>query len=167
MRHRTVKSGEGPAIDARVQQILLARARDAARHAYAPYSEFPVGAAALAVDGSIHTGCNVENASLGLTVCAERAAVSATIGAGHREIAAVAVSAPKRSGTTPCGGCRQFLSEFRPGASDMVIVLDDGGRGELIRLEELLPHAFGPRNLDSDTPPADASSATQRGDHGG
>jgi cytidine deaminase len=102
-----------------------------------------------------------------LTVCAERAAVSAAIGAGHRRIAAVAVSAPQRSGTTPCGACRQFLSEFRPADSDMVIVVDDGHAGELVRLEELLPHAFGPRNLDSGPPTADARSATPRGDHGG
>ena len=109
---------------------LLSRARAAAKHAYAPYSEFPVGAAALALDGSIHTGCNVENASYGLTICAERAAVSAAVGAGHRQIVAVAVSAPKVARTTPCGACRQFLNEFRPANADMVIVLDDGDSGE-------------------------------------
>ena len=167
MRRRTVDQSENLAIDANMQHQLLERARVAAGHAYAPYSAFPVGAAALAVDGSIHTGCNVENASFGLTVCAERAAVIAAISAGHREIAAVAVSAPKRSGTTPCGACRQFLNEFRPRASDMVIVLDDGALGVKVRLEELFPHAFGPRNLDSKTPAADASSATARGDDGG
>ncbi len=100
-----------------------------------PYSEFPVGAAALAADGSIHTGCNIENASYGLTICAERAAVSAAISAGHRQIVAVAVSAPKVPRTTPCGACRQFLNEFRPETTDMVIVLDDRrlGRTSLAR----------------------------------
>ena len=80
-----------PSIGPQVHSHLLARARAAAKHAYAPYSEFPVGAAALASDGSIYTGCNIENASYGLTICAERAAVSAAIGTGHRQIVAVAV----------------------------------------------------------------------------
>ena len=108
-----------------VRNELLARARPPRKHAYAPYSEFPVGAAVLAADGSIHTGCNVENASYGLTICAERAAVSAAVSAGHRQIVAVAVSAPKVSRTTPCGACRQFLNEFRPATTDMAIILDD------------------------------------------
>ena len=130
----------------------MARARAAAKHAYVPYSEFPVGAAVLAADGSIHTGCNVENASYGLTICAERVAVSAAVSAGHRQIVAVAVSAPKVPRTTPCGACRQFLNEFRPATTDMVIILDDRDSGEPVWLEELLPRAFGPRNLDSAQP---------------
>ena len=120
-----MEARDRPSIDPEVQSDLLVRARAAAEHAYAPYSDFPVGAAALASDGSIHTGCNIENASYGMTICAERAAVSAAIGAGHRQIVAVAVSAPKVPRTTPCGACRQFLNEFRPETTDMVIVLDD------------------------------------------
>jgi cytidine deaminase len=146
---------------------LLSRARAAAEHAYAPYSEFPVGAAALAPDGSIHTGCNIENASYGLTICAERAAVSAAIGAGHRQIVAVAVSAPKVAGTTPCGACRQFLNEFRPGAADMVIVLDDHVSGEPVWLQELLPRAFGPRNLGATPLAEETALMNRRDDHGG
>jgi cytidine deaminase len=142
-----VRPQDRPTMNADIQKELLARARAVANHAYAPYSEFPVGAAALAVDGSIHTGCNVENASYGLTVCAERAAVSAAVSAGQRQIVAVAVSAPKISHTTPCGGCRQFLNEFKPANTDMAIVLDDREAGEVVWLDDLLPRAFGPKDL--------------------
>jgi cytidine deaminase len=132
---------------------LLAQARHAAAYAYAPYSGFAVGAAVLAADGSIFAGCNVENASLGLTICAERAAVCATVTGGHREIVAIAVSAPQAPLTLPCGACRQVLHEFRPRDWDMVVVLDDGAAGELVTLTQLLPRAFGPGQLD----PQDAS----------
>ena len=142
-------SQDNPSIDSNVQSELLDRARAAANQAYVPYSEFPVGAAVLAADGSVHTGCNVENASYGLTICAERVAATSAVSSGQREFIAVAVSAPKVPRTTPCGACRQFLNEFRPVASNMVIILDDRGSGELVRLDELLPEAFGPRNLDA------------------
>src|SRR5215217_4181788 len=144
-------------IDSKMLTELLARARAAANQAYVPYSEFPVGAAVLAMDGSIHTGCNVENASYGLTICAERVAATAAVSSGHRQIVAVAVSAPKVPRTTPCGACRQFLNEFRPATSDIVIILDDRESGEPVVLEELLPRVFGPRNLDP-ARPADVSS---------
>jgi cytidine deaminase len=153
-------------MDSQVQNELLARARAAAEQAYAPYSEFPVGAAALATDGSIHTGCNVENASYGLTICAERAAVSAAVGAGHRQIIAVAVSASKVSHTTPCGACRQVLNEFRPATTDMAIVLDDHNSGEQVWLDDLLPRGFGPRNISTAPFAADASPLTPLNDNG-
>src|SRR3954454_7796460 len=158
--------GQTPALDAEVRNLLMIRARDAAKHAYVPYSNFPVGAAALASDGSIHAGCNIENASYGLTICAERTAVSSAVCSGHRQIVAIAVSAPKVPGTTPCGACRQFLNEFRPDSSDMLIFLDDGDIGESIWLNELLPQAFGPRNLDA-AATRDASSIVGPDDHGG
>jgi cytidine deaminase len=120
----------------------------------------------LAADGSIHTGCNVENASYGLTICAERVAATGAVSSGHREIVAVAVSAQKVPRTTPCGACRQFLNEFRPGSSDMVIILDDRGSGEPVWLEELLPRAFGPWNLDAGST-SDANSTPDRENHGG
>jgi len=161
-----VEQQDRPLIDSEVQRELLVRARIAATKAYVPYSEFPVGAAVLAADGSIHTGCNVENASYGLTICAERVAATGAVSSGHREIVAVAVSAPRVPRTTPCGACRQFLNEFRPGNSDMVVILDDRETGEPVFLEELLPQAFGPRNLDS-VPLADASSLRRRQNHGG
>ena len=135
-------------IDEATRGMLLARARAAAANAYAPYSGFPVGAALLAADGQIYTGCNVENASIGLTVCAERSAVSAAVAAGQREILAVAVSAPKAAGTTPCGACRQVLNEFRPDAAELVVILDDRQGGESVRFTDLLPRGFGPKNLE-------------------
>jgi cytidine deaminase len=162
-----VRPQDKPAIDTDIRAELLTRARAAAEHAYVPYSHFPVGAAALAADGSIHTGCNIENASYGLTICAERTAVSSAISAGHRQIVAVAVSAPKVPRTTPCGACRQFLNEFRPGTSDMIIVLDDRDSGELVLLNELLPLAFGPRNLHAAALSGHVSSMPRRDDHGG
>ena len=146
------------------QWELVSRARQAATRAYVPYSNFPVGAALLTADGSVYTGCNIENASFGLTICAERSAISAAVSAGHREIAAVAVSAPNSLLTTPCGACRQVLNEFRPVAGEMVVIVDDGGIGEAVALSELLPAAFGPRILDTATENPDVNGDEPRAD---
>lgn len=129
------------------RRALLKLAREAAQHAYVPYSHFPVGAAIRTADGSLYTGCNVENASYPLTNCAERSAVFTAVSAGHRDIVAVAVSAPRSAGTSPCGACRQVLNEFRPEGGDMTVILDDGADGIVTSIEALLPLAFGPRNL--------------------
>jgi cytidine deaminase len=134
-------------MDPKTLDSLLKTARAAARNAYAPYSNFPVGAALLTADGTVFSGSNVENASFGLTICAERSAVAAAASSGHREIVAVAVSAPNMPATSPCGACRQVLNEFRPESSDMIVLLDDGDKGEAIPLDHLFPRAFGPRNL--------------------
>ena len=123
---------------------LLEVARDAAARAYAPYSSFPVGAAVLTADNTIVPGANIENASYGLTVCGERAAVFTAVADGHREIRAVAVSAPKAPGTTPCGACRQVLDEFRSIDTDTIVIVDNG-EGEsanIVTLTELLPRSF-------------------------
>ena len=134
-------------MDSDTRRTLLEHARKAARNAYVPYSNFPVGAALLLPDGSIVTGANIENASYPLTICAERSAVATAASAGHREITAVAVSAPRSMGTSPCGACRQVLNEFRPEAGDFPVILDDGKDGIVTSIEELLPRAFGPHNL--------------------
>ena len=134
-------------MDSETRRTLLDHARRAAENAYAPYSHFPVGAALLLPDSSIITGANIEIASYPLTTCAERSAVATAASAGHREISAVAVSAPRSPGTSPCGACRQILNEFRPGDGDMIVILDDGEDGVVTSIEELLPRAFGPRNL--------------------
>ena len=134
-------------LDPRQAEALLAAAREAAGRAYVPYSGFPVGAAVLTADGTVVTGCNVENASYGLTVCGERVAVWAAATAGHRAIRAVAVATPASLGATPCGACRQVLNEFAPADAELVVLLDGEGGPEQIPLSALLPRSFGPRDL--------------------
>ncbi|MEJ2408597.1 MAG: cytidine deaminase [Novosphingobium sp.] len=137
------------------RDALIAAAREAAAGAYAPYSNFHVGAALLLADGSVVTGANVENASYGLALCAETVAVGkilSTVEQGTLEAVAVTGGAPGAPGegptVTPCGRCRQMLNEIAQlGGTDPVIWCD-GADGVLeLRLSELLPHAFGPANL--------------------
>ena len=124
---------------------LVAAAHRAAQAAYAPYSKFRVGAAVLASSGKIFTGANVENASYGLSNCAERTAVFQAVAAGERKIVAVAVYTPTRKPTLPCGACRQVINEFGPKA----VILCACRSGERLEttLDQLLPGAFGRRNL--------------------
>ena len=140
--------GGASGLDADAAAALLATARAAAAHAYVPYSGFPVGAAVLTDDGTVVTGCNVENASYGLTCCAERVAAFAAAAAGHRAFRAVAVAAPKALGTTPCGACRQVLNEFVPPDGDVVVLLEGTAGPEATTLATLLPRSFGPTDLD-------------------
>jgi cytidine deaminase len=133
-------------IPAKVIDDLNRSARDASRHAYAPYSSFPVGAAVLADDGSIYGGANVENASYGLSMCAERNAIFQAVARGARRIRAVAVYTPTATVTTPCGACRQVIAEF--GADVLVVCIADNDAAEQRYLiGELLPQAFGPAKL--------------------
>jgi cytidine deaminase len=125
---------------------LLRAAQAAAERAYVPYSRFPVGAAVLTGDGTIVSGCNIENASYGLTVCAERVAIFQAVAAGHTEIRAVAVAAPKALGATPCGACRQVINEFKA-AADLPVILEGANGPETVPFEAMLPRAFGPRDL--------------------
>ncbi len=129
----------------------MARARAAAERAYAPYSEFPVGAALITSSGHIFDGANIENASYGLTVCAERVAIFRAVLDGCQEIAAIAVHAPKERPCPPCGACRQVLNEFRAAGGDVIVVLEGADGVELHTLDELLPMAFGPRNVKGDS----------------
>jgi cytidine deaminase len=126
---------------------LVERARAARQRSHAPYSHYPVGASVLTSAGHIFSGCNVENASYGLTVCAERVAVWTAVAAGEREIVAVAVATP--NGAMPCGACRQVLAEFAPvqGDRDLLVIIDQGEKHSILRLSELLPHAFLPSDL--------------------
>lgn len=137
------------------RDALIAAAREAAAGAYAPYSNFHVGAALLLADGSVVTGANVENASYGLALCAETVAVAkilSTVEQGRLEAVAVTGGAPGAPGegptVTPCGRCRQVLNEIAQlGGTDPVIWCDGAGEILELRLSELLPHAFGPANL--------------------
>lgn len=119
---------------------LMAEARKVRDNAHAIYSDFPVGAALLTKSGRVFLGCNVENASYGLTTCAERSAVFAAVGAGEREFAAIAITAREGRGAPPCGSCRQVLQEFAPGM--WVYWRDARGSIRKSRLKALLPKAF-------------------------
>lgn len=126
---------------------LLQAAQEAALRAYAPYSGFPVGAAILTERGEVFVGCNVENASYPLTMCAERIAVGSAISQGSGKIVAVAISAPKARPCSPCGACRQVLYEFNP---DMDVILDNGTDVPwTLPLTELLPYGFNHLSLEN------------------
>jgi cytidine deaminase len=124
-------------------EALLEAARVAAANAHAPYSRYPVGAALLCADGTVFTGCNVENASYGLTNCAERTALFAAVAAGQRDFSAMAVVADGGDMPFPCGACRQVLSEFCRDDFPVYIAraaaLDDV---DAVRLSALLPYRF-------------------------
>ena len=126
------------------RQFLIDLANEARRRAYAPYSNYAVGAAVRTRSGRIFTGVNVENAAYPMTICAERVAIFKAVSEGEREFDVVAVVTA--DGGSPCGGCRQVLAEF---GTDMVVLIGDGS-GRLVTettVADLLPGAFGPGNL--------------------
>jgi cytidine deaminase len=126
------------------RQSLIQQAGAVRRHAYAPYSEYPVGAALRTKSGRVFTGVNVENAAYPAGICAERAAVFKAVSEGERDFEVIAVVT--NSGGSPCGSCRQVLSEF--GLETLVLIAD--GEGRLLRettVRELLPEAFSPQHL--------------------
>ena len=126
------------------RELLMTAARRAASSAYAPYSGIRVGAAVLTQNDRVFVGCNIENASYGLTNCAERVAVQNAVAAGEKRIVAVAVISPDIKGITPCGACRQVMAEFATPGSPGLLVIVDGPKGtEAIPLGKLLPRAFG------------------------
>ena len=127
---------------------LVDAAIEARKAAYAPYSQFAVGAALLAQDGRVFTGCNVENSSYGLSVCAERIAVFKAVSEGVREFSAIAIVADTKEPVSPCGACRQVLAEFSPNL--MVIMSNLEKEQQLKSLSELLPYPFSGSDLPSD-----------------
>jgi cytidine deaminase len=124
--------------------ILVQHAIQASERAYAPYSHYHVGAALLAADGTIYLGCNVENASYPAGICGERTALVKAVSEGARDFTAIAVATS--NGGFPCGICRQMLYEFAP---DLIVIIADfeGRVHRTLRLRDLLPEGFGPRNL--------------------
>ncbi len=138
-----------------VKVKLVAEAFEARKKSYSPYSRFKVGAALLTSDGRIYRGANIENASYGATICAERTAAVKAVFAGSRQFVALAVvgSEQEEGGDIdyayPCGICRQFLREFLPPSGDMVILVARGLEDyKETSLNALLPHSFGPSDLD-------------------
>ena len=131
--------GDAPQSD---DDMLLALAREAMERSYSPYSHFPVGAALLCEDGRIYQGCNIENASYGLAMCAERTAVFKAVSDGATAFTAIAIAAKKAA--WPCGACRQVLNEFAP---HLRVLVTWDNQVEEATLDQLLPHSFGPKEL--------------------
>jgi len=125
---------------------LIIEAIKAKENAYAPYSNFKVGSAILTVDGSVYSGCNIENASLGATNCAERTAIFKAVSEGHKEIKSIAVVGDINNYTFPCGICRQVINEFA--AVDIKIIVAKDENEYLVKtMEEILPGAFSKKDL--------------------
>ena len=124
---------------------LMEHAKAISVNAYAPYSKFSVGAALITNDSRIFTGCNVENASYGLSICAERNAVFKMVSGGQHELRMIAIYTPTEKPTPPCGACRQVISEF--GANAKVISFCDSDEVITTSIRELLPGAFGPNSI--------------------
>jgi cytidine deaminase len=125
---------------------LMTSARDARLQAYCPYSKFKVGAALLCTDGTVYTGVNVENASYGLTVCAERVAIATAVTQGHHSFKAIAVCCDTETFTAPCGACRQVIVEF--GTEIEVFLVQPNLNWQRMRMDTLLPLAFTPASLE-------------------
>lgn len=143
-------------IDQNRKSDLIQKAIEARNNAYAPYSGYLVGAALLCEDGSIYTGCNVENASYGATNCAERTAVFKAVSEGRRKFSAIAIAGGKKTDRDkngdmdyafPCGVCRQVLREFSDPEKMTVIICKNTEDYKEMTLEQLLPESFGPANL--------------------
>ena len=122
------------------KQELCQKAVDMLDMAYVPYSHFPVGAALECSDGTVFTGCNVENAAYGSTICAERTAIVKAVSEGHREFVRIAIAGKSKDFCVPCGSCRQVMMEFSPEME--VICLNGAGESRTFALRELLPYGF-------------------------
>jgi len=123
---------------------LIEAARRARASAYAPYSGFKVGAALQARDGTIFTGCNVENTTYGLSICAERVVITKAVSEGYKDFISLAVASDYDEPISPCGACRQFMLEFDPEME--VVMVGDNGNRRVMTVAEMLPHYFMRRN---------------------
>lgn len=123
-------------------QDLMQQAIDVSKNSYSPYSKFAVGACVLTQSGKTYSGCNFENSSYGLTICAERNAIGSAIAAGEKEIKAVAIYSPNQQNCLPCGACRQVMHEFSTDDSKFEVIVKNGDKLKIFTLEQLLPGGF-------------------------
>ena len=121
---------------------LMNSAKNAAQNSYSPFSRFAVGAAVLASSGKIYEGCNVENSSFGLTICAERCAIFKAVSEGEKEIVAVAIYSPNADSCYPCGACRQVMYEFQGDNEEISVITENLGQLEVQKLSYFLPCGF-------------------------
>lgn len=127
----------------KIYQELLEQAKEISKNTYSPYSDFPVGACVLYENGNKYLGCNVENVSYGLSICAERNAISSAIAQGEKsKIKAIAIYSPKQTKCMPCGACRQWLAEFALNNNETKIVLEDENRILVLSLKDIFPYSF-------------------------
>ena len=123
-------------------KLLMDKAKEASKMSYSPFSRFAVGASVLAKNGKIYTGCNVENSSFGMTICAERCAIFKAVSEGEREISAVAIYSPNADDCNPCGACRQVMYEFQNEEEGVEIITENMGELVVRNLSEYLPYGF-------------------------
>ena len=123
-------------------KLLMDKAKEASKASYSPFSRFAVGAAVITPSGKIYQGCNVENSSFGLTICAERTAIFKAVSEGEREILAVAIYSPNSDSCYPCGACRQVLYEFQGDNDEISVVTENLGELEIQKLSYFLPCGF-------------------------
>ena len=123
-------------------KLLMDRAKEASKTSYSPFSRFAVGASVLAKSGKIYAGCNIENSSFGMTICAERCAIFKAVSEGEREILAVAIYSPNTDDCNPCGACRQVMYEFQSEDKEVEIITENMGELVVRKLSEYLPYGF-------------------------
>lgn len=121
--------------------LLMDKAKEASKRAYSPFSKFAVGASVLTKEGNIYSGCNIENSSFGMTICAERCAIFKAVSEGDKEILAVAIYSPNEDDCYPCGACRQVMYEFQ-GETEIEIITEEKGKLNIKKLSDFLPYGF-------------------------
>lgn len=122
-------------------KLLIEKAKEAAKTSYSPFSKFAVGAAVMMSNGQIYTGCNIENSSFGMTICAERCAIFKAVSEGQKEILAVAIYSPNADDCYPCGACRQVMYEFQ-GENEIVVITEHENQPVPRMLSDFLPYGF-------------------------
>ena len=123
-------------------KLLMDKAKEASKQSYSPFSKFAVGACVIAKSGKTYSGCNVENSSFGMTICAERCAIFKAVSEGEREILAIAIYSPNTDDCNPCGACRQVMYEFQPADAEVEIITERANELVIRKLSEYLPYGF-------------------------